>query len=67
MRDSVFKLPQNQNSSKDIKKSGEIRIWDFDLRPIPVDHETDWEYINRCHKVHTYVVGPNPPAIWWSI
>jgi len=51
---------------KDLK-SGEIKIWDFDLRPIPVDHETDWEYINRCHKVHTYVVGPNPPAIWWSI
>lgn len=55
------------NLSKDSKKNGEIRIWDFDLRPIPVDHQTDWEYINRCHKVHTYVVGPTPPAIWWSI
>jgi hypothetical protein len=51
---------------KDLK-SGEMRIWDFDLRPVPVDHQTDWEYINRCHKVHTYVVGPNPPSIWWSI
>ena len=67
MRNSMFELPQSQNPSEDNKKSGEIKIWDFDLRPIPVDHQTDWEYINRCHKVHTYVVGPTPPAIWWSI
>jgi hypothetical protein len=63
----MFELPQDQNSSEEVKKGGEIRIWDFDLRPISVDHQTDWEYINRCHKVHTYVVGPTPPTIWWSI
>lgn len=63
----MFKLSQDQNSSEENEKGGEIRIWDFDLRPIPVDHQTDWEHVNRAHDAHKIVVGPNPPVIWWSI
>jgi hypothetical protein len=67
MRNSMFELSQDQNSSEKIEKGGEIRIWDFDLRPIPENHKIDWEHLNRSHEAHKYVVGPNPPVVWWSI
>jgi hypothetical protein len=67
MRNSMFKLSQDQNSSEKIEKNEEIRIWDFDLRPIPKNHQIDWEHLNRSHEVHKIVVGPNPPVVWWSI
>ena len=44
-----------------------MKIQDYDLKLEVIDHQIDWAHLNRAHEAHKYVVGPNPPVVWWSI